>query len=223
MKPSVSPALINLTNSDKCHLSQRWLKTTSSKMNKMCSSSLHSKTNCLTHRVHPKSLNSVHVSLTCLFSLHLSPSHWGCLERRMREIRCLFLWSVTWSDVRFWWRRQLITVGVVTVVSAEQQCFLSAACYLFNKHLHMKNNLQSVFILCPAERQHNAFILFSNCLHLYLLIFWLWIHYLINQNRIVASFEHRKLFIRLNVSGKIEMMIEMISLNVTEWKWGSMM
>ncbi len=30
---------------------------------------------------------------------------------------------------------------------AEQQCFLSVACYLCNKHLHMKNNLQSVFIL----------------------------------------------------------------------------
>ena len=31
---------------------------------------------------------------------------------------------------------------------AEQQCFLSVACYLFNKHLHMNNSCrQSVFIL----------------------------------------------------------------------------
>ncbi len=61
--------------------------------------------------------------------------------------------------------------------ASEQQCFLSVACHLFNKHLHMNNSLHSVFILCPAERHRNhfywqnAFILFIHYLRLYLLIF----------------------------------------------------
>lgn len=67
-------------------------------------------------------------------------------------------------------------------------------------------------ILCPAQRHRNhlywkrAFMLFINFLRLYLLIFWLWIHYLITQNMIRVFFEHWKICIWLNVSGKMEMM-----------------
>ena len=34
----------------------------------------------------PSLLNCIHVSLTCVFSLRLSPSHCGCKERGNEEI-----------------------------------------------------------------------------------------------------------------------------------------
>ncbi len=33
----------------------------------------------------------------------------------------------------------------------EQQCFLSVACFLFNKHLNIKKSLHSIFILCTVS------------------------------------------------------------------------
>lgn len=65
-------------------------------------------------------LNYIYVSLTCIFSLHVGPSHQGCIERRKEtmwgerkrgNMTRPFLWSVTSRDVRFWWQRQLITAG----------------------------------------------------------------------------------------------------------------
>lgn len=59
----------------------------------------------------------------------------------------------------------------------EQRCFLSAASYLFNKHLLMNNNLHSVFIRCPALRRgnhfyrQNAFILSLHYFHLCVFLF----------------------------------------------------
>ncbi len=50
---------------------------------------------------------------------------------------------------------------------AELQCFLSIGCYLFNKHLHMKNNLHSVFILCTVScwEAQEPFLL-AECLYI---------------------------------------------------------
>lgn len=59
--------------------------------------------------------------------------------------------------------------------------------WVLNKHLRLKNKLHSVFILRPALRhmnrfyRHSVFIWFIHCLHLYSLIFWLWIHFLMTH------------------------------------------
>ena len=60
--------------------------------------------------------------------------------------------------------------------------------------------LPSMF-LSLASWKH-VFMLLIHYLHLYLLRLRLWMHYLITQNMIRVFFEHWKLFIRLNVSGK---------------------
>ena len=83
--------------------------------------------------------------------------------------------------------------------------------YLFDKHLHIDKNLHSYCVLCCSDA-YEPFLL-AKCvhiiyslLHLYLLISWLWMHYLITQNMIRVSSEHWKSFIRLDVSQKIELM-----------------
>lgn len=59
--------------------------------------------------------------------------------------------------------------------------------WVLNKHLRLKNKLHSVFILRPALRhmnrfyRHSVFIWFIHCLHLYSLISWLWIHFLMTH------------------------------------------
>ena len=119
-----------------------------------------------------------------------------------REMRRPFLWSVTWSNVGFGRRWQLISCQSVltAAVTFDGVCVFT--------HLHCDATLHSIFILCTAQRHRNhfywqnVFVLFINYLHLCLLIFWLWIHCLITQNMIRVSFKQWKLFIRLNVSGK---------------------
>ncbi len=63
-------------------------------------------------------LNCIHVSLTCVLSLSLSPTHHGCMERCkepkmrreemrkdvLREMRRPFFGGITWSNVSFWWQ-----------------------------------------------------------------------------------------------------------------------
>lgn len=46
----------------------------------------------------------------------ISGSKWDFMSRaetrtNVSEKRCTLLWIVTWNDVSFWWRRQLITAG----------------------------------------------------------------------------------------------------------------
>ena len=128
-----------------------------------------------------------------------------------REMRRPFLWSVTWSDVRFWWRRQLITAGshLITAGSTvkatldgvcvcthagytvliliktqlslpEQQCFLSAACYLFNKHLHKMNEIKPAFsiytVYCTCSDTHELF-LSAECVYLFIICVYIYWYY----------------------------------------------
>lgn len=95
---------------------------------------------------------------------------------------------------------ELIVVTVLLILARAQ----SHHCCLTNNTLH------SLFPMDPAQTEQEQLLLakWLYIIFIYLLIFWLWnvLNILIAQNVIMASFEHLKWFIRLNVSQKIEIM-----------------
>lgn len=136
-------------------------------------------------------------------------------------MRCPSLWK---------WRTFLMTVAAKFVSArmctvlipikaqfslAEQQCFISVACYRFNTCTWVTTCILYSYLLCfhcilfrgtGTVSTGRMFILFIYYLCPYLLIFWLWIDYLKKQNMMMESFKHWTIFIKLNVSGKTEMM-----------------
>lgn len=108
----------------------------------------------------PILFNFIHNSLTCVFSLHLSPLN---DDAWMHETS--FTLKRDMKQCRFWWRWQLITAGSALVLTAVESLCLhmctlliqlslqSSSTFFLSDIWYLFNNLQSkhsVFILCTV-------------------------------------------------------------------------
>lgn len=156
----------------------------------------------------PIPLKLIQVSLTCVFSFHLSP-----LNDDAWTHETSFPLKCDMKQCRFWWRWQLITAGSALVLTAVESLCLHMCTLLIQLSLqsssaffpsvvwYLFNNLQSkhsIFILCTvfilAECVYIIYSLFASSFAL--------IANTLFNNLNVVSFQYCKSFIRLNVSGK---------------------